>query len=194
MLFAQPGIDGASLRQIGVASGSANTNVVAYHFGDKDALVDAIIWYRLPTIERVRSALLAERVAQGRTLILLDLLLILFNPVIQQRNSLGERSYAAFLAGLFRSGAAWQRFSFGEDYPATGRILGLLHERTELPGQLFRARMKICTNMVVSALDLLALEEAVSAETEAFQFMDALVMAEAALMARPQAQDLNQRR
>ena len=192
MLFAQHGIDGASLRQIGVASGSANTNVVAYHFGDRDALVDAIIRYRLPEIERMRAALLAKREAQEGTPTLLELLLILFDPVIQQRNSVGQRSYAAFLAGLFRSGAAWQRYSFRGDYPTTGRILKLLHERTALPRALFRARMKICTNMVVSALDLLEREGAVSAETETFQFMDALVMAEAALMVQPPTQDCNQ--
>jgi len=185
MLFAQHGINGASLRQIGVASGSANTNVVAYHFGDKDAVVAAIIRHRLSEIERVRAAMLARREAQEGNVPMLELLFILFDPVIQQRNSAGERSYAAFLAGLFRSGAAWQRFSFDEDYPTTSRILTMLHERTELPGRLFRARMKICTNMVVSALDLLDREGEVRAETERGQFMDALAMAEAALMVRP---------
>ena len=39
-LFGQAGVDGVSTRQIGAAIGSANTNVVAYHFGAKDALIE----------------------------------------------------------------------------------------------------------------------------------------------------------
>src|SRR5262245_52289342 len=39
-MFAESGISAVSLRQIGIAIGSANANVVGYYFGDKEALIE----------------------------------------------------------------------------------------------------------------------------------------------------------
>jgi AcrR family transcriptional regulator len=41
-LFAERGLDGVSLREIGAAVGNANNSAVQYHFGSKDQLVRAI--------------------------------------------------------------------------------------------------------------------------------------------------------
>lgn len=183
MLFAEHGVNGASLRQIGVASGSANTNVVAYHFGNKEALVAAVIRHRLPAIEAVRTRMLREREQRDNPLSLFELLFIMFHPVVQQRNADGQRSYAAFIGGLFRSGSAWKRYSLGDEYPTTAGIIARIHQHLGLPVPLFRARMKICTNMVVSSLDLLEMEGIVSDESERGQFFDTIAMAEAALRA-----------
>jgi AcrR family transcriptional regulator len=60
-LFAEHGVDGVSLRQIGVAAGSGNNSVVHYHFGSKDQLVQAVFEYRLPRVARRRSELLEAR-------------------------------------------------------------------------------------------------------------------------------------
>ncbi|CAN5217636.1 hypothetical protein BH10PSE13_BH10PSE13_10700 [soil metagenome] len=183
LLFAEHGLNGASLRQIGVASGSANTNVVAYHFGNKDALIAAVIRHRLPAIEAIRTRLMQERERRADPLSLLELLFIMFHPVIQQRNGHNQRSYAAFIGGLFRSGSAWKLYSLGDEYPTTARIIAMIHDHLGLETPLFRARMKICTNLVVSSLDLLEKEGIVNAESEGSQFFDALAMAEAALRA-----------
>jgi AcrR family transcriptional regulator len=59
-LFAERGIDGVSLRQIGVASGSGNHSVVQYHFGSKERLVGAIFEYRLPRLDLRRRTLVAQ--------------------------------------------------------------------------------------------------------------------------------------
>jgi AcrR family transcriptional regulator len=59
-LFAECGIDGVSLRQIGVASGSGNHSVVQYHFGSKEVLVEAIFEYRLPRLDTRRQTLVAQ--------------------------------------------------------------------------------------------------------------------------------------
>ena len=60
-LFAEHGIDGISLRQIGQAAGNANNSAVQYHFGTKDNLIQAIFEYRLPYLTRRRELLVAER-------------------------------------------------------------------------------------------------------------------------------------
>ena len=42
-LYAQKGIDGVSLREIGVSSGAKNSGVMQYHFGSKLGLLGAIM-------------------------------------------------------------------------------------------------------------------------------------------------------
>jgi AcrR family transcriptional regulator len=60
-LFAEHGVEGVSLRQIGAAAGNGNNSAVQYHFGSKERLVDAVFEYRLPRLRERRDLLLAER-------------------------------------------------------------------------------------------------------------------------------------
>jgi AcrR family transcriptional regulator len=60
-LFAERGLDGVSLRQIGAVAGSGNHSVVQYHFGSKERLVQAIFEYRLPHLNERRRILVAQR-------------------------------------------------------------------------------------------------------------------------------------
>ena len=60
-LFAERGLDGVSLRQIGVAAENGNHSVVQYHFGSKDQLVRSIFEYRLPHLNARRRLLVARR-------------------------------------------------------------------------------------------------------------------------------------
>lgn len=63
-LFAQRGLDGVPLRQIGTSAGMANKSAVQYHFGSKDALLRAILLNRLEQLTK-RRELLAARNAGG---------------------------------------------------------------------------------------------------------------------------------
>lgn len=65
-LFAERGVNGVSLREIGVAAGQRNTAAARYHFGSKEGLVDAIFRYRMEPINERRLALIAEFDAAGR--------------------------------------------------------------------------------------------------------------------------------
>ncbi|WP_231976800.1 TetR/AcrR family transcriptional regulator [Mycobacterium sp. E740] len=60
-LFAQHGLDGVGLRQIGYEAGMANKSAVQYHFGSKDGLVHAILLNRLEQLTRRRRLLEASR-------------------------------------------------------------------------------------------------------------------------------------
>jgi AcrR family transcriptional regulator len=60
-LFAEHGIEGVSLRQIGAEAGNGNNSAVQYHFGTKEKLVHAVFEYRLPRLRERRDLLLAER-------------------------------------------------------------------------------------------------------------------------------------
>jgi AcrR family transcriptional regulator len=56
-LFAEQGIAGVALRQIGLSAGSANKSAVQYHFGSKTELVQAIFDYRLGDLHARREDL-----------------------------------------------------------------------------------------------------------------------------------------
>lgn len=58
-LFAERGLHGVSLRQIGAAVGGSSPAAVQYHFGTKEVLVDAILMYRLPRLIERRAVLAA---------------------------------------------------------------------------------------------------------------------------------------
>lgn len=98
-LFAQHGLDGVSLRQIGAATGNANNSVVQYHFGSKDQLVRAIFEYRLPRLH-ARRALLIAQATPGDLRACLD---CQARAVLEQ-SELDGSHYAGFLAVLHHYG------------------------------------------------------------------------------------------
>ncbi len=62
-MYAERGIDGVSLREIGTAAGQLNTGAARYHFGSKVGLVNAVFEHRMVTINVHRVRLLDEAVA-----------------------------------------------------------------------------------------------------------------------------------
>ena len=98
-LFAQHGIDGVSLRQIGIAAGTANKSAVQYHFGSKDKLVEAIFGYRWPGLHERRTLLIAER----RPRDLRGWVECLLLAILQQGEQPGSH-YLGFIAMLHQHG------------------------------------------------------------------------------------------
>jgi AcrR family transcriptional regulator len=66
-MFAEFGIAAVPLRDIGNAAGQKNNVAVQYHFGDRENLVREIAAHRARASEAMRSELLAELLASGRT-------------------------------------------------------------------------------------------------------------------------------
>jgi AcrR family transcriptional regulator len=65
-LFAERGVHGVSLREIGAEAGQRNTGAVRYHFGTKAQLLDAVFEHRMVSINAHRLALLEELDGCGR--------------------------------------------------------------------------------------------------------------------------------
>ncbi|MBO1901321.1 TetR family transcriptional regulator [Leucobacter weissii] len=61
-LFAERGVSGVPLREIGKAAGQRNHAAVQYHFGDRDEVVRAIMEYRGAESERTRAEIVAALV------------------------------------------------------------------------------------------------------------------------------------
>ena len=99
-LFAEHGLAGVSMRQIAVEAGSANNSAVAYHFGSKEGLVQAIFGYRLPQLLQ-RRELLEARLRPDDLRARLEAHLL---PVLELAES-REGSYLSFLEQLERSPA-----------------------------------------------------------------------------------------
>lgn len=147
------GIEGASLREIGVAAGSANKSPVAYHFGDRNGLITAICRCREPALEVRRRALFMAAEAEGELGNTLRLLRTVFQPVFEEVDEDGRHTYAAFLRSLTRF-PGFDGRAVTQDLTPTGyRVLGLLREQANhLPQPLFDARLRLVNQMCYAAI------------------------------------------
>jgi AcrR family transcriptional regulator len=102
-LFAERGLAGVSLREINVAAGQRNTSAAHYHFGSKEALVDAIFEFRRSEIGRRRDEILDALERDGRVTDMRALTQALIEPLAAELNGQGEDEshYLPFLAHLF---------------------------------------------------------------------------------------------
>lgn len=83
-LFAVHGIDGVSLRRISATTGQRNVAAAQYHFGDKQALIQAIFDFRLAHVDAHRRALLDQVRTEGRTRDVRALVEVLVLPLSAQ--------------------------------------------------------------------------------------------------------------
>ena len=98
-LFAERGIEGVSLRQIGAAAGNGNNSAVQYHFGSKDHLVQAVFEYRLPRLNERGSLVIAERHPDDlRTWVECGI------RVLLEQSELEDSNYMSFVATLYQYG------------------------------------------------------------------------------------------
>lgn len=172
-LVAEHGINGVSIRQIAKASQSANSSVVAYHFGSKEALLQAVILYRLPAIELRRSQLLADKQRQPNAIQVSDLIEVLYRPFFEQRCPLGRRSYAAFVDELSRANLIDIRTSLDAGYPLTGQILTEIRSRMiACSAEQFGRHMYLASALIFAAIRRIDQQKLESHESE-IQFADA---------------------
>lgn len=183
-LFAESGVEGVSTRQIGAAIGSSNTNVVAYHFGSKEALIREVYRHRLPDIDRRRRELLNEADKAGAGDDVAALLRAFFLPLFEQTDGQGRHSYARFIAGLERSGLIATRAEVTAEFPETNlvgeRLLDLLPAEA---APLFNTRKRLIAGLMSSTLLLIDQEASGDPELARALFDNAIEMAAAALCA-----------
>jgi AcrR family transcriptional regulator len=154
-LFAERGVDGTSLREIGKAAGSRNTAVAHYYFGDKQRLVDAIIARRSPSIHARRAQLLAEAIrdADGAQLGADTLVRVMMLPLAEAL----ERGdyFVGFLSRIATESPASIDVSKLDQQPAqsfqeASRALARCLPR--LSRQRFQMRLDLLVQLLVSAI------------------------------------------
>lgn len=153
-LFALNGIEGVSLRQIGVAARSLNTNVVGYHFGNKEALIEAIYHHRLPAMDARRRELLTEADEAGLGRDCTTLLKVMWLPLFEQKSAQGQHTYGRFLASISRDGLGYTRQALDPLYPATNEAAERLRAFTgRSSAMLDDLRMRMQAFMIYGVLE-----------------------------------------
>jgi AcrR family transcriptional regulator len=66
-LYAENGIDAVSMREIARAANQKNNSALLYHFGSKEALINAILDHRMKEIDALRNGYMDEADVQNRT-------------------------------------------------------------------------------------------------------------------------------
>jgi len=152
-LFGLYGINGVSLRQIGLEAGSANKGAITYHFKDLKGLVRAIFEYRLPALEARRREMFAAATGNGGRPSVRDLVAILWAPLREQVDHSGRNSYAAFLAGLTRFHQQVERRKLVKLAPSTTKAAELLaQEMSQLSPDQFWRRFAVVNDMVLNGI------------------------------------------
>ena len=100
-LFAEHGIEGVSLRQITRAAGQGNTSALQYHFGNREALLRAVLEPHQQQVDARRASLLDELEAREHTE-LRDLASALVRPSAAMLQVEGGTAYLRIMAELNR--------------------------------------------------------------------------------------------
>ena len=152
-MFAERGIHGVSLREIGVAAQQRNNGVTQYHFGDKTGLIKAIFQRRATTVNDRRLELLAENETAGRADVR-SLITAYVTPLAEQVAA--NTSYVSFLSRLqaeHQRDALLEDLSFGVNtaYLRIRRELRRDH-LGHLSTERFAIRWRIALNLAIDAL------------------------------------------
>jgi AcrR family transcriptional regulator len=147
-LFAERGVNGVSLREIGVDAGQRNTGAVRYHFGTKEKLVNAVFEHRMAPINEQRLAMLARLDEAGEGYSLRGLAGAFLYPLAEMLGEPGRPSWylrfcvhAAYVEGTpptnlggqpWTRGVAIVRERYVELLAAAGVSEVLLADRWEL--------------------------------------------------------------
>lgn len=153
-LFATGGIDGVSLRQIAAEAGQGNHYAVQYHFGSREALVQAIFGYRMLQMEPIRGRMLAAAREAGKLDDVRTLVEIVFAPQLELDGTDGKHHYASFLSQYLQRSHGTKFGDFGNELPPMlNEVLQLLRRRLDfLPESAAQRRLLSSSYMFLNIL------------------------------------------
>jgi AcrR family transcriptional regulator len=169
-LFAETGIEAASLRQIAAAAGQRNTSAVAYHFGGADehgpggtkaALVAAVYERRMTPVNARRLERLAGLVDAGQASDVAELVRALVEPMAEtlaDAEAGGEPSwYLRFIAETMRlpefdPAVVTAERPEGESIRELITLLAKSPAAQGVPADVFVERMRLLAILVVTSL------------------------------------------
>ncbi len=154
-LFAERGVDSVSLRQIGAAAGQKNNSAAQYHFGTREALLQAIFVHRMTRINERRLAMLRALQEEGRGEDVRGLVAAAFVPLAE---TVGDREhptyYVRFLSQVaFQAGFSVIGSATAEVVEGFALVLEALREvMHEFPAPVVVERMQLVNRLIVGAL------------------------------------------
>ena len=93
VLMDERGVDNVTLQDIGQASGHRNRSAVQYHFGSRDAVIQAVISQTMDPIDAERNLLLDHLEATGTALTTRGVLEVVVRPLARQLRTPEGRRY-----------------------------------------------------------------------------------------------------
>jgi AcrR family transcriptional regulator len=151
-LYGQHGLDGVSLRQIGLAAKHGNKYAVQHYFGSKLGLIQAVSEMRLPALEHERRRLLAA-VHHDHDYSVHRLLGALLSPLVTQLEDQDLQHYARFTLSVMRLDEHLHPFVKSADIsPDSMEIHARLNQAlSHLPHDVFRRRLSLACSLFLSA-------------------------------------------
>jgi len=151
-LYGQHGLDGVSLRQLGMAAGHSNKYVVQHYFGSKLGLIHAVSEMRLPGLEAERQRLL-EAAHRDEDYRLERMLAALLSPLVTQLEDQDLRHYARFTLSVMRLDEHLHPFMKSADIsPGSMEIHERLNQAlAHLPHDVFRRRLALAVSLFLGA-------------------------------------------
>ena len=154
-LFGEHGIDGVSLRQINSAAGQRNSSAAHYHFGSKEALVNAVYEYRMERVNHRRLDRLADIEAADEPPDVHTIVATIVLPIVDEiQHSDGGSHYIRFMAQMIGHPRVslvelWNS-RFGE---GLSRVIGLLREALpDVPDTIIGQRFGLMWEQAIHAL------------------------------------------
>lgn len=154
-LISERGIDNVSMVAIAEAAGNANKNAVQYHFGSREALIDAVFDIRLREINAKRQlALDAWKTSSDRSLT--ALLKVFLQPIADQVGPGGRHLYARF-ASQVRNQPLYRAGWFGSKHlTAVSEVFRKLRELVPtISDSEFSIRIIFCMEVFDRALAMI---------------------------------------
>lgn len=153
-LFAQNGINGASMREIATKAGQGNHAAVQYHFGSREGLVRGIFDYRMEQMEAERGAMLERARATGSLKDARTILEIILLPQLGLHDADGNHSYASFLSQYLLQSRSPEFGDFsGSEPPHLTQALQLMRQRVDyLPPCVAQRRLISVSLMFLNIL------------------------------------------
>jgi AcrR family transcriptional regulator len=152
-LIAEQGVDAVSVRAVNAAAG-ANVAAVHYHFGSKEALVDAVLERRMAELTRWRASRLDAIETDPRPTVraVVEALVVPIADFGADPRGDG-RTYVRFLAALDVAGDAW-RLRMGEAFaPQYERVAtALARAAPEIPTPVLEFRLGLAGTTILATL------------------------------------------
>jgi AcrR family transcriptional regulator len=158
-LFAERGLDGVSLAEINIASEQRNRNAVQYHFGNKQALLQAIFDKHAADVQQHRREIL-DGIQSSSSFSLDDLVSALVLPVAEKLNDLdGGEAYVRINAqmALHSSDRFFPQQQIADSDDQQQRLAQLLHQRLRhLDNSVLELRLVLAVDLMFHTLADLA--------------------------------------
>jgi AcrR family transcriptional regulator len=151
-LIAERGVD-VPLREIAAEAGQRNNSAVHYHFGSRDALIEAVIENRQAALEAARLALLADHEASGRADDVSILLEILIGPMLRIPYEQDATHYARFLEQVRNHPSVKRPLLDRQHWPAANVIITRLDRALhDIPQSVRRRRLHAMATVMFALL------------------------------------------